>query len=316
MHRHPVAALLGACALLVIVVFAPLPRTTVLGIRMLHDFAHAPILGSVALLLLYAIRSYPRLNSLGSAWQHLIALLGAVAFGGLTELAQIPVGRDASWFDVRSDLLGAAAFLALFSVVDPRTRSRAHRVLASVAGIGLLVFHALPVALAALAYERRAVAFPVLADFTRHLDLFFVEPQRARIEHRPMAAPWAASPGESTLQVDFGSGPWPGLNFLEPAPDWRSYAALALDLTNPADVPLTLVLRVHDVRHDNRREDRFNRTFQVPPRTRTVLRVPLAEIESAPRARSLDIGHVAGLILFRADSSAAPQMDVSKVWLE
>lgn len=315
MHRHPIAALVLACALLVIVVFAPLPAATV-GLRALHDFAHAPIFGCVALLLLYTARSYPRLDALGPGWQYVIAATGAVAFGALTELAQLPVGRDSSWFDVRSDALGAAAFLALFSAVDTRIRRRGMGAVAMVLGIGLLIFHSLPAAYAALAYERRAAAFPILGDFTRRIDMFFVEPQHARVEHIAMSPEWAQEAGERTLQVRFGSLEFPGLNFHEPAPDWRGYRTLGLDITNPTNLPLTLTLRVHDARHTHDFADRFNRSFDLAPRTRKVLRIPIAEIESAPHTRSMDLQHIAGVMLFRTGNPVAPQMDVSKLWLE
>jgi VanZ family protein len=315
MNRHRTAFLAPVCILLILVVFAPLPGATI-GIRTLHDFAHAPIFGCVALLLLYAMPSLPRLSGLPRGSQYLIALTGATALGMLTELAQIPVGRDASWLDVRSDLLGAAAFLALFTVVDARVRSRSIRIFATLVGTALLAFHSLPLASAAFAYERRAAAFPVLADYTKRMDLYFVSPQQATMRHLPMPAPWAAGPGEETMQVAFASGEWQGLDFREPAPDWRGYKTLALDITNPTDEPLVLGLRVHDIRHNNDFRDRFNRTLSVPPRTRTILRLPIAEIESAPRTRLLDLRHIAGVIVFRSGSSTAREMDVSKVWLE
>jgi hypothetical protein len=316
MHRHPVAALVLACVLLFIVVFVPLPATT-LGLKVLQDFAHAPIFGCVALLFLYVMRSYPRTDALGAGRQYLFAAVGAVFFGALTELAQIPVGRDSSWFDVRSDLLGATAFLALFCAVDTHIGGRpAIRAAAMVVGVGLLVFHSLPAAYAALAYERRADAFPVLADFTQRMDGFFVMPQHASIDAVPMPAEWMASRGERTLQVRFGSPQFPGLDFHEPAPDWRGYATLALDVTNPTDLALTVTLRVHDIHHTHDFTDRFNRAFDLAPRTRQVLRIPIAEIASAPRTRSMDMQHIAGVMLFRTGNSLAPQMDVSKLWLE
>ena len=315
MHRHPIAALVLACALLVIVVFAPLPATTV-GLRTLHDFAHAPIFGCVALLFLYAARSYPRLDALGSGWQYAIAATGALVLGALTELAQIPLGRDSSWFDVSSDLLGATAFLALSSVVDRRIHRRGIGAAASVLGIGLLVFHSLPTAYAALAYTRRAAAFPILGDFTRRIDMFFVEPQYASVEHIAMSPEWAQEAGERALRVRFGSLEFPGLNFFEPAPDWRDYRTLAVDVTNPTNLSLTLTLRVHDASHTYDFTDRFNRHFDLPPRTRKVLRIPIAELESAPHTRSMDMQHIAGVMLFRTGNSVAPQMDVSKLWLE
>lgn len=315
MNRTGMAALGLVCVLLLAVVFAPLPGSTV-GIRALHDFAHAPIFGCIALLLLVALRAFPRLDRLPWQRHYSLACIGASVLGGLTELAQIPVGRDSSWLDVRSDVMGAAAFLALFSLFDRRVRRASIRVAGVIIGVALLVLHSLPVIIAWLAYARRADAYPVLADYTRAADLYFVEQQRSAAQLVSMPAEWARSPDESALQVSFGAGPWPGLNFFEPAPDWRGHVTLVLDITNPTDEVLHLVFRVHDARHNYAMADRFNRALNVAPRTRMALRMPLAEIAAAPRARTLDLRNVAGVILFRSADSTAPRMYVSRLALE
>jgi len=315
MNRTSTAALGLVCILLLAVVFAPLPGSTV-GIRTLHDFAHAPIFGCIALLLLLALRSIPRLDRL--PWQRHYSLTCIVAsvLGGLTELAQIPAGRDSSWLDLRSDVMGAAAFLALFSLFDPRIRRASIRVAGVFVGVALLVLHSLPLAIAWLAYERRADAFPVLADYTRAADLYFVEQQRSAAQLVSMPAEWARSPDERALQVSFGAGAWPGLNFFEPAPDWRGHATLVLDITNPTDEALHLGFRVHDRRHNWTMTDRFNRDLSVAPRTRMVVRVPLTEIAAAPLARTLELRNVAAVMLFRLADSTAPRMYVSRLALE
>lgn len=315
MNRTGLAALGLICVLLLAVVFAPLPGSTA-GIRALHDFAHAPIFGCVALLLLLGLRSFPRLDRLPWQRHYSLSCIGASVLGGLTELAQILAGRDSSWLDLRSDVMGAAAFLALFSLFDPRVRRASIRVAGVLVGVALLVLHSLPVMVARLAYERRADAFPVLADYTRAADLYFVEQQRSAAQRVSMPVEWASSPDEGTLQVSFGAGPWPGLNFFEPAPDWQDHRTLVLDITNPTDEVLRLGFRVHDRRHNSAMTDRFNRVLSVAPRTRTVLRMPLAEIAAAPRARTLDLRDVAGVILFRSADSTVPRMYVSRLALE
>ena len=73
---------------------------------------------------------------------------------------------------------------------------------------------------------------------------------------------------------------------------------------------------MHDLHHDQRYNDRFNRTLHVPPLTRTVLRIPIADIQSGPQARSMDLQRIVDYLLFRSSESQVGQMYVGRVWLE
>ena len=79
-----------------------------------------------------------------------------------------------------------------------------------------------------------------------------------------------------------------------------------------------MVLRVHDLQHDNRLEDRFNRSISVGAESRVRIALPLTDVEAGPLDRRIDLRHVAGLILFVTDSSARPgtQLYVTRIWLE
>jgi len=284
----------------------------------LENFAHGPVLGCVAVLLLLLVRGDAR-RSRWPLWrQYGAAFFVAVALGGLTELAQIPVGRDASWMDLRSDAIGAAAFLGLSTVLDPRVRgwSRAGIVAVSLA---LFAVHSVPLVEVAGAYLRRNAAFPVLQDFTQRLDDSFMSHRFTDLGLRPLPAPWARRPGEMALWIKFQAGPWPGVEFFEPRPDWSAYRYLLLDVTNPTEVVLPLRLRVNDTRHNYEMNDRFNATLPVPPMSRQVLRIPLAEIRTAPATRRMDMSDIADLLFFRAsgrEGEAAEQMYLSRIWLE
>ena len=122
MKRVHWIALALIAILLAAVVFAPVPGAT-RWIRTLHNSAHAPIFGCVSLLVLLIARSHPRLQSLGLLAQYVLALTGALALGVVTELLQIPVGRDASVEDALHDTIGALAFLGVFAAVDTRIRA-------------------------------------------------------------------------------------------------------------------------------------------------------------------------------------------------
>lgn len=320
MKRVHVIALTLIAILLAAVVFAPVPGGT-RWIRTLHNSAHAPIFGCVSLLMLLVSRSHPRLQTLGLIGQYVLAFAAALALGVLTELLQIPAGRDASFEDALHDTIGALAFLGVFAAMDARIRSLPQnapiRFAAAVVGLVSLGIAVAPVTNAALEYQRRDARFPILADFTQRYDRYFILQQSAEFAPAKMPEPWARAKDESAMRVRLLDGPYPGLNFIELVPDWTGYTSLAVDLTNATPMNLQLVLRVNDARHDNQPEDRFSKRFELPAGTREVLRIPLQDIEAGPKTRRLDLHQVAGLIIFRAnDSPPAGEVYLSRVWLE
>ena len=310
-------ALIGI--LLVAVVFAPVPGDEV-WVGRLHDFVHAPIFGCVAVLLLIGLRRTRQFAPLGFGSQYAVALAGAVALGFVTEVAQIPAGRDASWLDVRSDLLGAVSFVALWAAFDPPARMRfasmRRRGAALLVGVALLGYLFAPVAQSIVEYSRRRSQFPVIADFSRRPDMYFTWCSNVVVDFTPLPAALSATRGESAAHVRFLPHPYPGLNFHEPWSDWRGYASLAIELANPAQRPLELVVRVHDARHNNEFNDRYNKRITLPAGARDVFRFPLKDIRSAPAGRVMDLANIRGVIVFRANDSPPDEMYVSRLWLE
>jgi VanZ family protein len=305
--------------LLVAVVLAPIPGGT-RWIGALHDTAHGPIFGCVALLLLMAMRRGARAGRMRPWTQYAAAFCGSALLGVATELVQIPVGRDATFSDAALDVLGALAFLALFAAFDPalqQARALRSRIVLGLIAVPLLLVVVSPGVNAATAYARRADRFPVLADFSTRFDDYFIHPQWSVLTLAAAAREYARYDGERALRVQFQPGPYPGVDFPEPAPDWSGYTTLALDITNPHSSPFELLLRVHDASHTKYYEDRFNKVLRVAPRTRATLRVPLEEIRSAPQGRTMDMRRITDVLFFRTDASAAvPDIYVTRIWLE
>jgi hypothetical protein len=302
--------------LLGLVVLAPFPGGTQL-LRELHDAAHAPVFGCIAVLVLTLLRSWSGTRDWKPIGQYAVAFLASAFFGAVTELMQIPAARDASLHDWYNDLLGAAAFLAAFAAFDTRV-SRRTAIKAALASAAVLIMTAswLPLLHAALEQVRREAQFPMLVDFTRRFDGYYVAANDAILAFEPMPAAWRQQPDERALRISFQSAPWPGVDLHEPSRDWSRHATLVLDVTNPTDVPLAIVVRVNDRAHTNAFSDRFNRRFSIAPHTRTQLRIPLSEIRAAPADRVMNMQEIASLILFREASSEAGQMYLSGVWLE
>lgn len=286
MSRRPavftVAAALAAIALLQV----PLPflQGTQLG-QVVENAAHAPLFAVLAALAWWAL-PWSRARY-GLAW------VASVVLGGVTELIQLQTGRDASWLDLGTDALGATAALALIAAwrAEGWGRHRAGRfgLLAFTAVAVLMV--AMPVLTVALAYWQRAQQVPVLWQYRSPLD-------RVLLSRRTDA--FAINPASRCIGVYWQPNADDKLALDEPWPDWRGYRELLVTIENRGDAPQALSLRVHDRAHNNQYGDRYDTTLSLPPKRTSVLRLALADIERAPRTRAMDLGQIAGIILFPA----------------
>lgn len=319
MTPRSIACLLLLAALLGAVVFAPSFGDNSLWAATLHNLAHGPVFGCVALISLIGLRGFSWFETQKRTHQYVIAFAIAVVLGAASELAQVATGRDASWFDVGNDVLGAIAFLSIFAAFDTVSggvQTRGRRGLTFFFGAVALLVLASPLAWTAYAYASRAKAFPQIANFSEGIGFGFLHARLSVIDITPVPEEWARFSEERALRIHFLPGPWPGIEFRETPPNWRGYRALLLDVTNPRDSTLTFIVRIDDRRHDGRYADRFNRRFEVPGATRSTIRIPLSDIESAPRDRKFDLANVARLLLFQPKGTEPGVMYVSRVWLE
>jgi hypothetical protein len=323
-NSEPIASprpfLFLAGALIALVLGVSLPSwPKILGV--LNNMAHAPVFGAFALIVLRLAR-ISRSSGAARASDYGIAFVFAIGVGGLVEIAQAFMDRDASLEDLGTDTLGAGCALGIAAAFDrqlwPARIRFAGRVAAAAAGLFCGLLALLPVGQAVIAYVDRAAAFPVVARFSSPRDLYFIGSGTARLSLQPLPARWARPDDDLSLRIDFAAPVWPGISHEEPEPDWRGFSALVLDVTNPAETPLRLTVRVHDMVHDQRFEDRFNRAFEVPPSNRVALRIPIKDILAGPVHRSLDLEHIAGIVVFESSGSASISRHffLTRIWLE
>jgi VanZ family protein len=310
------AALVVVVLLLFIVVFVPISTGHSRLLGTFHDFAHTPIFACIAALLVLASRRIPRLAQ-HPRYQYLLALAGAAAFGLLTEVAQMFTGRDASWSDVRRDVIGALVGLALLATRDRALAlSSRTRVWAMLFVMVLLSIALYQVGWVSAAYVRRAIAFPVLADYDRRFDRVLVVPHDVHVEHVPLPDPWAHRAGEAAMRVSFKNGHWSAFEIHEPPRNWLKQTTLALDITNATNEPAQLVLVIRDAQNSGRPDAGFLRVLSIAAQTRSVERIALADVSAAPQGRPMRMDRIKDFFLFREQTSTVPAIYVSRVWLE
>jgi hypothetical protein len=82
--------------------------------------------------------------------------------------------------------------------------------------------------------------------------------------------------------------------------DWRDYDRLVIDLYNPQDHPLPMILRINDMEHDlgdNDYNDRFNTRLPLIPGPNQ-FKMELDRIKAALESRSINMQSIRRLILF------------------
>lgn len=285
----------ASIALLVVLLSLPLlvrtPRGGIHFTELLNDFAHAPLFAAIAWLAASLVlpRTVTRAALMGRTF--LLGLL-LLAAGGLIELIQARIGRDASWTDMGNNLAGVLFGLALHHSKRDAGARRSRAPLAIMALATAWAFA--PLLTGAVAYVERARRMPDLVSARGLLPLYFVEGREAKV----------AIDAAGNLEVHFAPRGTPGMHLWEVEPDWRRYGFLELELTNPGDAPVWLGFRVHDRAHDNRNEDRFNRSLRLEPGETRAWRWPLEEISSTPGGRSMDLSRMSGVVLFGQGATA------------
>ncbi|MBN1417937.1 MAG: hypothetical protein JXP34_04130 [Planctomycetes bacterium] len=270
------------------------------------DLGHVPAFGLVALAALVASRRWIPAARRRPAAAALIAFASAGLLGGAIEIVQGFVGRDAELGDLLLDLAGAGICVCLFGLLEA-ARIRTRIALGSLA-LAIAVAALAPLA-ACLAGEAHARAmFPVLSSFESAWDLRAWAGLASRMEIVRRGASGAA------LRVTFLPAPYPSISLRFFPRDWRGYRALAFTIEIDRPPPAPIWIRINDIAHDESYDDRFNRRLRLQP-GRNDIEIPLAEIESAPRRRKLDLASVRSATIFADDLGEPYRLTISGVRL-
>ena len=101
----------------------------------------------------------------------------------------------------------------------------------------------------------------------------------------------------------------------EPYPRWSADADFVMDVFLSSPERLTLIMRVHDVEHNDEYYDRFNREFALT-RGYQQLRIPIEEIRQGPKTREIDLDHIQGFKFFVIEPSGPIDLTVGNVRFE
>jgi VanZ family protein len=285
------------------------PSPVGLWLRTLYNSLHVPVFGIIAIcVFVITPAQWGRRN-------RLVAIIAVViGLSVISEVAQIPINRDASFKDLVADWFGAAGFIAMgivfsrsFSV--PKGLGRYLVLL----GMACILWPLLPLAKVSAAYVERVQMLPSLVRFdSRFADTFF------RLQNAELVKQTNDILGAVSADILLRDGPWPGIAFNDLWPNWEPYAALNIEIENPQPDELSVNIRVHDGKYragEQRYNDRFNRRVDLAPGLQTIP-IMLTDIRDAPAGRQMNMAEIDGLIIFATKQEAGKRFVLHEIRLD
>jgi hypothetical protein len=282
-------------ALLLFLFFADVPYSRFWSA--FFDAGHAPLFGVIAIV----VRGWlaGRSPSVSRARVSLAAFGITVGLGAATEVIQMLQSHgDPSTTDLLRDMAGAGAFLLGAWGAGHRGRART---VAALGALIVLLASGWTLSLTSARYVARDRAFPTLFALDGSWwEAAFIELNGNRLEPGRLPAPDPGGEGGRLARLDLQPGPYSGITFDEPYPDWRGRDRLTLTIVSDLDAPLPMAIRIHDAAHDRRYRDRFNQRLTISPGVNRIA-IPIEQIQWAPDRRRMDLSRVRGVVLFAYD---------------
>ena len=244
-----------------------------------------------------------------SAVIYLIVLVACLLLGIVIEVLQGLLQRETSVDDLYRNFYGIMSGLGLVSL--RRQKVLRNKILAVMFSLGFLLPGSCSLFQISWHYIQRANALPVILDFNAQWSDSFVRFNRAEME----ISSGKAGDKDRLFRIRFETGNFPGIDVIEPAPDWSAYRNLRFKVVSGSENNTNLFLRIHDKNHDDRYQDRFNQGLIIHPGLNEIV-IPLADIEKGPVKRDLDLTNIAGLILFLSKVERPQLLEMSNIYLD
>lgn len=245
-----------------------------------------------------------------AAW--VLAGAAVSVLGTALEVQESLTGGYFSWTDLGTNLVAAFCGLAVVqAVLAPRHRARWLAAASIGMGLSAIVFADM-----VLLYAQRDAQAPVLIDAQAARQARWVRPATPPVRRIAVPPQWARFDGEWAFAVPLDQGEQPGFALDEPLQNWDGWSGIAIEVINPGDAPLRLILNIDDMRGSGRPGDRYDEWVTVPAGRRVVLRTSFATISRALPHRRFAFEDMDIVYLYAVRPVPGAGLFVTRAWLE
>lgn len=238
--------------------------------------------------------------------QFFIACLIVFSVSLLIEKVQSFIGRDASWFDVLSNMSG---FLLGYSFIQSMSKTVLALRLVAISGLLPGCWAVLKSLVVMIVLWQQ---FPLLSGGNSSWE-------SAAWGGRAQVVRIAASDNpDRRYRVNFSGQIYQPANLRGFIQSWDTHQKLILQIENPSNEKFVLTLRISDRQHElsgQQYNDRFNRSIELLPGWNNV-EISVEDIRSAPLNRQLNLQDLYVLKLFLPESGKPREIYLSRIFLE
>ncbi len=294
-------AVIATCA-----VVLPVPNTRFASAT--RDLASFLILAIIA----FAVARALHLRGFRRGPSAALIVSGALILGLAVESLETVAGGGFSVRDLLMDTVAAAAGISAAEMLKPGSLVHFWGASASI----FLAGAAWPFFLTTHSYFVRWTQFPVILDASVASNMDWVRPMDEPAQIVDIGPAFRREAGEKAILVPLEDGPRSGLAIDEPYGDWSAWSTLLVDVINPGDRPIRVLLNVDDMRGSGRLGDRYDRWLDLPPASRRIVRTRLQDIVRSIPHRRFALEDMDIVMLSAPGVMPGRRLLVRRIWLE
>jgi len=121
--------------------------------------------------------------------------------------------------------------------------------------------------------------------------------------------------GKHSLKLELFPDEYPGVSPWIEKKDWRTYESLNLDIYNPEEREMNIVIRIDDREDSPDYDDRYNHSFALIPGLNRI-NIPLNTLVTSGTKRNLNLKTIQALVIFMVSPSERHRIYMDYVRLE
>jgi VanZ family protein len=210
--------------------------------------------------------------------------------GSLIEIIQLYIGRTYEFIDVWRSMVGSLLAIVFSQKI---TIFKSNFIKAARIFVLLLLLIATWPLIKSLTDEIQAkIDFPVIADFENPFELekwyghCYATVNEEFVFH-----------GKKSLKAELLTVKYSGFSINYFPTDCQGYSTIKFNLYLPTADSLRLTCRIHDVEHNNKYNDRFNKSFYIKQGWNEIA-FDLLDVINAPENRTMDITNMKNFAVF------------------